>query len=54
MMNNKSLVAKWISQCDKELDKNCKGGICRECKYYKICIKVTKINGKFTKRGYID
>ena len=52
-MGNKSLIANWIAKCDKELDSNCEGGDCRKCKYYNICLKVIKLNAKFTKRGYL-
>lgn len=52
-MGNKSLIANWIAKCDQEIDKNCEGGICKNCKYWKACLKVIKLNLKFKKKGYL-
>ena len=52
-MENKSLIAKLIERCDKELDEKCEGKICKECKYYKACIKVTRLIAEFKRKGYL-
>ena len=52
-MRNKSLIANLIAKCDQELDKKCEGKICKECKYYKACIKVTRLIVKFKRKGYL-
>ena len=52
-MENKSLIANWIVKCDQELDKKCEGKICKECKYYKACIKVTRLIAEFKRKGYL-
>ena len=53
-MGNESLIANLIAKCDQELDKKCEGKICKECKYYKACIKVTRLIAKFKRKGYIN
>ena len=52
-MENKSLIAKLIERCDKELDEKCEGNDCERCKYSGICYKVTKLNSKFKRKGYL-
>ena len=51
-MNNKSLVAKWISKCEEEMKLKCKNIICKECKYFDVCTNLIMLDTKFKIRGY--
>ena len=53
MMNKKSLVAEWISKCEKERKKECQNTICEKCKFSDVCIKLMRIDTVFRIRGYI-
>ena len=53
MMNNKSLVAKWISQCEEKIDKNCENNYCNKCIYEDICIEVSLLAKEFESKEYI-
>ena len=52
-MGNKSLIANWIAKCDREIDAKCEGNDCERCKYSDICYKVTKLNSKFKRKGWL-
>ena len=37
-MNKKSLITKWISECEEKRKAECKTKTCEECKYRDICV----------------
>ena len=52
-MVNKSLIANLIAKCDQEIDAKNEKKICKECKYYKACIKVTRLIAEFKRKRYL-
>ena len=53
MMIKKSLIAKWISQCEKERKATCKNTICEKCKFSDVCIRLMRIDTVYRIRGFI-
>ena len=51
-MNKKSLVAEWISQCEKIRKATCENTICDKCKFNNVCIKLMRIDPVFKISGY--
>ena len=52
-MGNKSLIANWIAKCEKEVKSKCETNECKNCQFWGICIKISKLNAKFESKGYL-